>query len=95
MFIIGGLFGSADFGIWVEKKKTFKLAVIIISIGSTISVTLLVASLISQYFILTTLICFIVGFFMIPIMPVGFEFGVELTHPIGEALPTGYLMSSG
>jgi hypothetical protein len=39
--------------------------------------------------------CFIVGFFMIPEMVVGFELGVEITYPLDEALSTGILMCSG
>ena len=32
---------------------------------------------------------------MVPIMAVAFDFGVELTYPIGESFSTGVLMSSG
>lgn len=32
---------------------------------------------------------------MIPIMAVGFELGVEVTHPVGESVTTGFLMSTG
>ena len=32
---------------------------------------------------------------MIPIMAVAFDFGVEITYPIGESFSTGILMSAG
>jgi len=32
---------------------------------------------------------------MVPIMAVAFDFGVEITYPIGESYSTGVLMSSG
>jgi hypothetical protein len=32
---------------------------------------------------------------MVPIMAVSFDFGVELTYPIGESFSTGVLLSSG
>ena len=32
---------------------------------------------------------------MVPIMAVAFDFGVELTYPIGESYSTGLLLSTG
>ena len=32
---------------------------------------------------------------MVPIMAVAFDFGVELTYPIGESFSTGVLLSAG
>lgn len=38
---------------------------------------------------ITTILCFLIGFSMIPIMPIGFEFGVEISYPVDEAFSTG------
>eukprot|EP00347_Sterkiella_histriomuscorum_P021419 403334042 len=95
VFIVGGIIGSAVFGIWVEIKKTYKLSVIIIcalSVASTVGVS---ASFYTGESWMPTLFCFIVGFCMIPIMAVGFELGVEVTYPIDESYSTGFLMFSG
>jgi hypothetical protein len=35
------------------------------------------------------------GFSMVPIMAVAFDFGVEITYPIGESFSTGVLLSAG
>lgn len=95
VFIIGGIFGSAVFAIWVEIKKVYKLSVILISILSLLSTLACMFSFMSGLNWLTAICCFFVGFAMIPIMAVGFELGVECTFPIGESLSTGILMSAG
>lgn len=40
-------------------------------------------------------LCFILGGFMFPIMVTAFDFGVELTYPVGESMSVGVLMSAG
>lgn len=95
VFIIGGLVGSAIFGIWVEIKKTYKLSVIVISALSFLSMIATSFSFISRKSWLVTLCCFLVGASMIPIMAVGFELGVEITYPIEESYSTGLLMFAG
>lgn len=58
------------------------------------SVIGLLFSFLSGIAILTTICCFIVGFNMIPVMVIGFEFGVEITYPMGETMSSGVLMST-
>jgi len=56
--------------------------------------------LIEEYFFfdrdvtMSTVVCFFQGFVSIPISAVGFDFGVELTYPIGESFSNGILMMS-
>lgn len=95
VFIIGGIVGSAGFGVWVEIKKTYKLSVIIISGLSVLSTIGTGLAFISGLNWLTSLFCFLVGASMIPIMAVGFELGVEVTYPIDESYSTGLLMFAG
>lgn len=95
VFIIGGIVGSAGFGIWVELKKTYKLSVIIISVLSVVSTVGTAFSFLTGLTWLVTLCCFVVGASMIPIMAVGFELGVEVTYPIDESYSTGLLMFAG
>jgi hypothetical protein len=40
-------------------------------------------------------LCGLQGASMVPIMAVAFDYGVEITFPIGESFSTGLLMSSG
>jgi cyanate permease len=95
VFIIGGLVGSAIFGIWVELKKKYKLSVIVISVLSFLSMIATAFSFYSKESWLVTITCFVVGASMIPIMAVGFELGVEVTYPIDESYSTGLLMFAG
>jgi len=95
VFILGGVIGSACFGIWVEIKKTYKISIIIISALSAVSTLGTLFSFIWHIVGVTALFCFFIGFSMIPIMAVGFELGVEVTYPIGESMSTGILMSGG
>ena len=44
---------------------------------------------------IVSIACFMTGFAMIAILPVGMDFGVELTHPVPEPVSSGLLMSSG
>ena len=48
MFIIGGLIGSAVFGIWVEKRKKYKLSVMIICGASGLTMVGVMAAFISE-----------------------------------------------
>ena len=95
LFIVGGILGSVAFGTWVEKSRKYRLSVILIAFFSSVFTLI-------QYFVLpsgskfvVSLFCFLQGFVMVPIMAVSFDFGVELTYPIGESYSTGVLMSSG
>jgi FLVCR family feline leukemia virus subgroup C receptor-related protein len=95
VFIVGGIVGSAAFGVWVELKKTYKLSVIIISVLSVASTVATAFAFTSGSSGLVTASCFVIGFSMIPIMAVGFELGVEVTYPIDESYSTGLLMFAG
>ncbi len=55
----------------------------------------LLFSLNSMNVIAVSSCCFFVGFASISILPVGIDFGVELTHPVAESVSSGLLMSAG
>ena len=95
VFIIGGMIGSAIFGIWVEKTKKYKLATILICLLSTLMMGMLILSFALKSVLFTAFMCLFIGVVMIPIMPVGFDFALELTFPVGESMSTGFLFSMG
>lgn len=41
------------------------------------------------------ILTFVQGFVSLPVMAVAFDFGVEITYPVGESFSTGLLMSAG
>jgi FLVCR family feline leukemia virus subgroup C receptor-related protein len=95
LFIVGGIIGSVVFGIYVENTRKYKLSVFLIcfmSFGSTLGSYFAIPSGKTW---LVSVLCFFQGFSMVPIMAVAFDFGVEITYPIGESFSTGVLMSAG
>lgn len=37
--------------------------------------------------------CAFFGFFLIAVLPVGYSFAVDLTHPVSESMTTGFVMT--
>ena len=95
VFIIGGIIGSAVFGVIVEVKKNYRVVTIIICGLSSLFAIALSFSLLSNNIVLGSIGCACAGFAMISILPVGMDFGVELTHPTPEPVSSGLLMSAG
>jgi len=89
IFIVGGIIGSGVFGGIVEVFKNYKKALIAIALMTVVSPIGLLFGLLSMKVWLATIASFIVGFSSVSVLPVGIDFGVELTHPIGEAISTG------
>ena len=95
VFILGGLVGSGVFGGIVEVKKNYKFITCAISLLTALFPIPLLFSLQSMNVAAVTTCCFFVGFASISILPVGIDFGVELTHPVAESVSSGLLMSAG
>ena len=95
LVIIGGLCGSAVFGIYVEKTKKFKKAINLITILTVGFGVLLNFSFLIGQVRLTALLAFVTGFAMISMIPIGYVFGVELTYPVDEVFSTGIQLCCG
>jgi len=95
LFIVGGIVGSAIFGIAVEKTHAYRMSMRLISLFSCIG------SLLLYYFMKTgnkVISCFLVlfcGASMVPSFAIAFDYAVESCCPIGESFSTGVLMSAG
>ena len=83
------------FGIWVEKTRMYKMAVFTICILSSAFSVAMSFIFKQSNDIVVSILCFFLGFSMVPIMVVAFDFGVEITYPIGESFSTGVLLSAG
>lgn len=95
VFIVGGLVGSGVFGGIVEVKKNYKVVTCVISVLTALLPIPLLFSLFSMNVVAVNISSFAVGFASISILPVGIDFGVELTHPVAESVSSGLLMSAG
>lgn len=83
------------FGTIVEIKKNYRLITCVICFLTALSPIALLFSLKSLNVVLSALTCFVVGFSSVSILPVGIDFGVELTFPVAESISSGLLMSMG
>ena len=84
MMVVAGLVGAILGGAVLDKFKKFKLTTLL-CYGLTLVFMVLFTMLISQANIIWDFV-FIsaLGFFMTGYLPIGFEFGVELTYPESE-----------
>ena len=92
VFIIAGIIGSGIFGAFVEVTRKYKLTLIIIGVIATIGPIILASVLFTGQVWAVSIACFIIGFDL-AVLPVGIDFGVEITFPVPEPVSTGLLMS--
>lgn len=91
VFIIGGIIGSAILGTYVESTRKYKVAVLIVAGIAVVGPLALISTLYTGNVWPVCIAAFLLGFDL-AILPVGIDFGVELTFPIAEPISTGLLM---
>jgi FLVCR family feline leukemia virus subgroup C receptor-related protein len=93
--IFFGLVGSLVAGVIVDKKRIFKKILVIILLGSMLSGIGFAFILFTKSFVLVAIGASLFGFFIVAILPISYDFGCELTFPVGEAMTGGILNLSG
>jgi MFS family permease len=93
--ILSGLVGCAVFAGVVGKYRTYKKCLVIAYIGGIASGTVFALSLLAKDVYVTACVCCVFGFLMLPLLPISFELGCELTFPVGEAMTGGLLNAGG
>jgi len=90
-----GLAGAIVFGAYVDATKKFRRSYTILLIGSF-------GALLGLGFILQTRIIglgmvfiAVLGFMMMPLLPLGYDLACEITYPVGEAMTGGMLNIGG
>lgn len=83
------------FGYFVGKSKKFKKALVLLSVLTIITGIFVYISFVVEIAGLTAFFSFLMGSAMIPILPIGFEFGAEITYPINEVYSTGFQLVFG
>ena len=76
-------------GALLDKYRKYKRHLIINAFAVIASIGLMVAVMDKDPVVIPTIPLSIYGFFMLPIMPTSYQFGVELTFGLGEALTVG------
>lgn len=92
--VVCGMFGSVLFGAILDKTHKFKettLATYVCALAGMVAYTFTFQL---EYIPVTFLAAGTAGFFMTGYLPVGFEFGTELTYPEPEVTSAGLLNAS-
>ena len=92
VFIFFGVAGSFFFGILLDKYQKFKLIINITSWASVLFIFTSFFTLSSGSVPLFAINLALVGFTIIPIIPISYSFAVELTFPVPESLSNGMII---
>ena len=92
--VITGLAGSIICGLVLDKTHQFKRTTAIIYIFSFLGMVLFTCTISLGHIEIVYVTAGILGFFMTGYLPVGFDFGVEITYPESEGTSSGLLNAS-
>ncbi|XP_019754073.1 uncharacterized MFS-type transporter C09D4.1 isoform X2 [Dendroctonus ponderosae] len=90
--MISGLLGSVIFGVYLDR--THQVACVATSLGSASSILLLLLALHQRSLGFSFFLCGLFGVFANPIIPVGYELGIELSYPSDESTVAGLLFAA-
>ncbi|KAL7872190.1 hypothetical protein SRHO_G00071730 [Serrasalmus rhombeus] len=89
--VVAGMVGSILCGLWLDHTKTYKMTTLIVYILSFIGMLVFTFTLDLQQLLVVFFTAGVLGFFMTGYLPIGFEFGVEITYPESEGTSSGLL----
>lgn len=94
VFILAGLISASVVGWALDKWKRYTLLFKLINWGACIFAGCMLFCIKISFPVMLINIA-LLGAFVIPIVPVGYALGVELTYPINPALANGFMISIG
>ncbi|XP_051816603.1 feline leukemia virus subgroup C receptor-related protein 1 [Acanthochromis polyacanthus] len=89
--VVAGMVGSILCGLWLDHTKTYKMTTLIVYILSFLGMVVFTFTLNLDDIYLVFFTAGALGFFMTGYLPLGFEFGVEITYPESEGTSSGLL----
>lgn len=89
--VVAGMVGSILCGLWLDYTKTYKMTTLIVYSLSFLGMVVFTFTLDLNNIILVFFTAGVLGFFMTGYLPLGFEFGVEITYPESEGTSSGLL----
>eukprot|EP00062_Callorhinchus_milii_P019238 gi/632973558/ref/XP_007903212.1/ PREDICTED: feline leukemia virus subgroup C receptor-related protein 1-like [Callorhinchus milii] len=92
--VLAGMLGSIISGFWVDRTKTYKQTTFGVYVVSFIGMLAFTFTLNLGNIYIVFVTAGILGFFMTGYLPLGFEFGVEITYPESEGTSSGLLNAS-
>ena len=91
VFIFFGVVGSFVLGMYLDKTAKFKFLIMMTSGGAIILILISLVTLPFNKWLFTINLA-LVGFTVIPIIPISYGFAVELTFPVPEAMSNGMMI---
>uniref|UniRef100_A0A3B4ETU2 Choline/ethanolamine transporter FLVCR1 n=1 Tax=Pundamilia nyererei TaxID=303518 RepID=A0A3B4ETU2_9CICH len=89
--VVAGMVGSILCGLWLDRTKLYKITTLIVYILSFVGMLVFTFTLDLKNIHLVFVTAGVLGFFMTGYLPLGFEFGVEITYPESEGTSSGLL----
>lgn len=89
--VVAGMVGSILCGLWLDHTKTYKMTTLIVYFLSFVGMVVFTFTLNLKNIYLVFFTAGVLGFFMTGYLPLGFEFGVEITYPESEGTSSGLL----
>ncbi|XP_040920690.1 feline leukemia virus subgroup C receptor-related protein 1 [Toxotes jaculatrix] len=89
--VVAGMVGSILCGLWLDHTKTYKMTTLIVYCLSFLGMVVFTFTLNLNNIYLVFFTAGVLGFFMTGYLPLGFEFGVEITYPESEGTSSGLL----
>ena len=94
LIVVAGMLGSIVCGFWLDKTHSFKLTTLFTYVFSCVGMLIYTCTLPLGHLWVIFLVAGLLGFFMTGYLPLGFEFGAELTYPVSEGTVSGLLNCS-
>ncbi|XP_072296819.1 heme transporter FLVCR1 [Eucyclogobius newberryi] len=89
--VVAGMVGSILCGLWLDHTKTYKMTTLTVYFLSFVGMLVFTFTLNLDNIYLVFFTAGALGFFMTGYLPLGFEFGVEITYPESEGTSSGLL----
>ncbi|XP_076011100.1 choline/ethanolamine transporter FLVCR1 [Genypterus blacodes] len=89
--VVAGMVGSILCGLWLDHTKTYKMTTLIVYTLSFLGMIIFTFTLDQENILVVFFTAGVLGFFMTGYLPLGFEFGVEITYPESEGTSSGLL----
>jgi len=92
VFIFSGFFGSFAVGYILDKTQKYLIICRLLCIGTFIFAVPFIWTLPTGKLYIFYPNIFMLGLFLLPIIPLGNGFSVELTFPVSEAISNGFII---
>ncbi|XP_053737903.1 feline leukemia virus subgroup C receptor-related protein 1 isoform X2 [Synchiropus splendidus] len=89
--VVAGMVGSILCGLWLDHTKAYKMTTLAVYVLSFLGMVVFSFTLDLHNIYLVFFTAGVLGFFMTGYLPLGFEFGVEVTYPESEGTSSGLL----